>query len=94
MAITFALLQRQGRGGQDDLSPPGRHAGPAGPRVLLLDADPQASLTQGFWGPEAMRLPEESSVAALFDPDSEPIPAASSGRADWRASTSCPAPSA
>ena len=26
-----------------------------GRRVLLLDADPQASLTQGFWGPEAMR---------------------------------------
>ena len=26
-----------------------------GRRVLLIDADPQASLTQGFWGPEAMR---------------------------------------
>ena len=26
-----------------------------GRRILLLDADPQASLTQGFWGPEAMR---------------------------------------
>jgi chromosome partitioning protein len=48
-----------------------------GRRVLLLDADPQASLTQGFWGPEAMRsIPAESSVAALFDPMSEPIPAA------------------
>jgi chromosome partitioning protein len=48
-----------------------------GRRVLLLDADPQASLTQGFWGPEAMRaIPGESSVAALFDPDFEPIPAA------------------
>jgi chromosome partitioning protein len=48
-----------------------------GRRVLLLDADPQASLTQGFWGPEAMRaIPGESSVAALFDPDTEPIPSA------------------
>lgn len=48
-----------------------------GRRVLLLDADPQASLTQGFWGPDAMRaIPGESSVAALFDPESEPIPAA------------------
>jgi chromosome partitioning protein len=48
-----------------------------GRRILLLDADPQASLTQGFWGPEAMRaIPGESSVAALFDPESEPIPAA------------------
>ena len=33
-----------------------------GRRVLLVDADPQASLTQGFWGPEAMRaIPGESS---------------------------------
>ena len=48
-----------------------------GRRVLLLDADPQASLTQGFWGPEAMRaIPGESSVAALFDSETEPIPAA------------------
>jgi chromosome partitioning protein len=48
-----------------------------GRRILLLDADPQASLTQGFWGPEAVRaIPGESSVAALFDPDREPIPAA------------------
>jgi chromosome partitioning protein len=48
-----------------------------GRRVLLLDADPQASLTQGFWGPEAMRsIAAEASVAALFDPMSTPIPAA------------------
>jgi chromosome partitioning protein len=48
-----------------------------GRRVLLIDADPQASLTQGFWGPDAMRaIPGELSVAALFDPESEPIPAA------------------
>jgi chromosome partitioning protein len=48
-----------------------------GRRVLLIDADPQASLTQGFWGPEAMRsIPAAASVAALFDPDGEPIPAA------------------
>jgi chromosome partitioning protein len=39
-----------------------------GLRVLLIDADPQASLTQGFWGPEATRsLPRRSSIAALFD---------------------------
>src|SRR5262249_20078466 len=34
------------------------------------------SLTQGFWGPEAMRaIPGESSIATLFDPETEPIPA-------------------
>jgi chromosome partitioning protein len=48
-----------------------------GKRVLLLDADPQASLTQGFWGPEAMRsIPAGASVASLFDPEGEPIPEA------------------
>ena len=25
-----------------------------GRRILLVDNDPQASLTQGFWGPEGM----------------------------------------
>src|SRR5215831_4809096 len=48
-----------------------------GLRVLLVDADPQASLTQGFWGPDAMRaIPGEASVAALFDPVGAPIAAA------------------
>jgi chromosome partitioning protein len=38
-----------------------------GNRVLLIDADPQASLTQGFFGPDAMRsLPSHATVAALF----------------------------
>jgi chromosome partitioning protein len=38
-----------------------------GRRVLLVDADPQASLTQGFFGPDAMRsLPPHTTVAALF----------------------------
>src|SRR5215218_1516033 len=49
----------------------------AGRRVLLVDNDPQASLTQGFWGPEAMRaIAPGGSVAALYDPDSLPIPEA------------------
>jgi chromosome partitioning protein len=46
-----------------------------GLRVLLLDNDPQASLTQGFWGPEATRGIDRSfSVAALYDADLTPIP--------------------
>jgi chromosome partitioning protein len=41
-----------------------------GQRVLLVDADPQASLTQGFFGPQATRdLPAATTIAALFDPD-------------------------
>ena len=44
-------------------------------RVLLIDADPQASLTQGFWGPDAMRsLPRRSTIAALFDDGIPPEP--------------------
>lgn len=46
-----------------------------GRRVLLIDADPQASLTQGFWGPDAMRaLPRQATIAALFDDGIPPEP--------------------
>jgi chromosome partitioning protein len=38
-----------------------------GLRVLLFDVDPQASLTQGFFGPDAMRaFPREATIASLF----------------------------
>jgi chromosome partitioning protein len=48
-----------------------------GRRVLLIDNDPQASLTQGFWGPEATRqVVRANSVAGLYDPDTMPIPEA------------------
>ena len=39
----------------------------AGRRVLLVDTDPQASLTQGLLGPEvAWSLPEGETLAALY----------------------------
>lgn len=42
----------------------------AGCRVLLLDADPQGSLSQGFLGSAAVEgLPPEATLAALFDGD-------------------------
>src|SRR4051794_10016133 len=45
-----------------------------GGRTLLADMDPQASLTQGFFGPQATRdLPSAATVAALFDPDQSPV---------------------
>jgi chromosome partitioning protein len=49
----------------------------AGKRVLLVDNDPQASLTQGFFGPVAMRsAPADETVVALYDTEVEPIPEA------------------
>jgi chromosome partitioning protein len=45
-------------------------------KVLLVDMDPQASLTQGFLGPAATEaIPKERSVVALFDDTSDPDPA-------------------
>jgi chromosome partitioning protein len=39
----------------------------SGRRVLLLDNDPQASLTQGFWGPVATgQLDPSATIAALY----------------------------
>jgi chromosome partitioning protein len=78
MAITFALVNAKGGVGKTSSC---HHIGgtlaKAGRRVLLLDNDPQASLTQGLWGPDAMRsIPKASSIAALYDPDFEPIPEA------------------
>src|SRR5262245_16653417 len=46
----------------------------AGKRVLLIDTDPQASLTQGFWGPQITRgLDPGTTIAAILAGD-EPFP--------------------
>ena len=46
-----------------------------GLKVLLVDMDPQASLTQGFFGPAATEaIPREKSVVALFDDTCDPDP--------------------
>jgi chromosome partitioning protein len=46
-----------------------------GLKVLLIDMDPQASLTQGFFGPAATEaIPREKSVVALFDDACDPDP--------------------
>jgi chromosome partitioning protein len=78
MAVTFALVNA--KGGVGKTSTCHHLAGTlarAGRRVLLIDNDPQASLTQGLWGPEAMRgIPRSASVAALYDDALEPIPEA------------------
>lgn len=47
-----------------------------GAKVLLVDNDPQSSLTQGFWGPLATRqLDPAGTIAAIFGGE-EPYPAA------------------
>lgn len=46
-----------------------------GLRVLLIDMDPQASLTQGFLGPIATEaIPRNKSIVALFDDAFDPEP--------------------
>ena len=75
-AIVLTLLNQKGGVGKTSttfhlsgtLSRDGR-------RVLAVDMDPQASLTQGFEGPNFMRaLPRHRSVAALFGDDLVPSP--------------------
>jgi chromosome partitioning protein len=45
-----------------------------GRRVLLVDNDPQASLSQGFWGPQAtMALDPAATIAAVYAGD-RPLP--------------------
>ena len=47
----------------------GAYAGD-GRRVLLVDADPQGSISQGFFGSEAIEsLPADRTLASLFDDD-------------------------
>ena len=47
-----------------------------GLRVLLVDMDPQASLTQGFFGPATTEgLPDQKTVLSLFDDSLDPDPA-------------------
>lgn len=84
--LTFAILNRKGGVGKTSLSIhlAGAYAA-KGKRVLLLDLDPQASLTQGLLGPEATdRMPQSATVAALFgdadyQPASLPVPTAIPG---------------
>jgi chromosome partitioning protein len=84
--LTFALLNRKGGVGKTSLTIhlAGAYAA-KGKRVLLVDLDPQASLTQGLLGPqETERLPRNATVAALFDdadcdPAGLPVPTAIAG---------------
>lgn len=76
MGIKICLLNLKGGVGKTSCT---YHVGGvlarSGQRVLLVDADPQASLTQGFLGPDATRsLSASATIAALFDPDQIAVP--------------------
>ena len=76
-AYTIAMLNQKGGVGKTSTC---HHLGgtlaKAGKRILLVDADPQASLTQGIWGPEKTRnLPRGETITALFDDAFDPDPA-------------------
>ena len=78
MGVVVSLINQKGGVGKTSTCHhvSGTLAG-AGKRILLVDNDPQASLTQGFFGPEAMRATGfGESVAALYDPDFAAVPEA------------------
>ena len=74
--ITVAMLNRKGGCGKTSSC---HHLAGAfardGKRVLLVDMDPQASLTQGLLGPQATEdMDKRFTVAALFDDAHDPDP--------------------
>jgi chromosome partitioning protein len=75
--FTIAMVNRKGgcakTGSCHQLSGAFAHMGL---RVLLLDMDPQASLTQGFFGPAATEaFPKDRTILALFNDAYDPDPA-------------------
>ena len=74
--LVVAMLNRKGGVGKSSCC---LHLGGsfarAGKRVLLVDMDPQASLSQGLFGPQATEaLDRRDTVVALFDDRCDPDP--------------------
>jgi chromosome partitioning protein len=68
MAIITALNQKGGVGKTSTCYHLAGTLAQSGRRVLLVDNDPQASLTQGFLGPDATRrLGVAETIAAVYD---------------------------
>lgn len=73
MAVVSALNQKGGVGKTSTCFHLAGTLAKAGRRVLLVDADPQSSLTQGFLGPQMTRqLPLEETIASVFTGDGLP----------------------
>jgi chromosome partitioning protein len=67
--ITITMLNQKGGVGKTSCT---HHLAGAfaaeGRRVLLIDNDPQSSLTQGFWGPKSSRsIDPGETIAALYE---------------------------
>ncbi|MDG3008372.1 ParA family protein [Paludisphaera mucosa] len=64
--LVVTLLNQKGGVGKTSCTHhlSGTLASVLGKRVLIVDADPQASLTQGWWGPSATRTLDPSSTIA------------------------------
>ncbi len=70
MAVVSALNQKGGVGKSSTCHHLAGTLATMGRRVLLIDGDPQASLSQGFWGPiVAKGLDPSATIAAIFAGD-------------------------
>ena len=70
MAVVSALNQKGGVGKSSTCHHLAGTLAQMGRTVLLIDADPQASLSQGFWGPVAAKgLDPSATIAAIFAGD-------------------------
>ena len=68
-AITICLINQKGGCGKSSTCfHLAGHFAEQGMNVLLIDADPQGSLSQGFFGPTAIEsLAPRETLAAIFD---------------------------
>jgi chromosome partitioning protein len=75
-SFTASFLNRKGGVGKtSSVFHLAGHFARRGRKVLACDLDPQASLSQGFFGPAYVEsLPREATVAALFDDALDPAP--------------------
>ncbi|HEU5116483.1 MAG TPA: ParA family protein [Isosphaeraceae bacterium] len=77
MSVVCMLNQKGGVGKSSSCHHLAGTLAKMGRRVLLVDNDPQASLTQGFFGPDTTRdIDPAETVAALYDPRFGAIPEA------------------
>ena len=77
MNVISVLNQKGGSGKSSTAVHVGGALALLGRRVLLVDNDPQASLTQGIFGPEiTRRIGQAESVSAVYDPHFAPAPEA------------------
>src|SRR3954452_1898155 len=71
--IASFLNRKGGVGKTSSVFPLAGACAAGGSRVLVCDLDPQASLSQGYFGPQLVEgLPKAETIAALFDDAYDP----------------------